>query len=242
MNLRLQQELNDLRARFGSLDRLTADELEELVDCCRRADHPFAEKAKALLDAPAATLRGVPFYPLTVGASIWLDEYAEKWWGDDNNRYFWALVYALVHARARAAFACLTSEDSARRAIRRMALHFVFSRRALEEAVDKALGRSGNDAPDTREPDAAEREAAMTDWSAMVARLEVESGIVRDDWLWGRSAEYTVRAYHELHVFAARASGGDDRRRMFDELDRAINALARLKKRIKERLANEQGR
>lgn len=239
MNLRLQQELNDLRAHFGSLDRLTADELEELVDCCRRADHPFDEETKALFDAPAARLRGADFYPLTVGASIWLDEYAEKWWGDDNNRYFWALVYALVHARDKDAFSGMDDKRAARRAIVRMALRFAFSRRALEDAVDAALGRSGNDAPDSRGPGAAEREAAMTDWSAMVARLEVESGIMRDDWLWGRSAAYTVRAYHELHVFAARASGGEDRRRMFDELDRAINALARLKKRIKERLANE---
>ena len=242
MNLRLQQELLDLRSRFGSLDRLTADELAELVDCCRRADSPFGEKSKALIDAPAARLRGFEFRPLTVGASIWLDEYAAKWWGDNDNRYFWALVYALVHGHERAAFLYLTSENAARRAICRMSLQFAFSRRALEEAVDKALGRAGNDGRDDEGPDATAQAAAMTDWTAVVARLEAESGIGRDEWLWGRSAEYTVRAYYELHSFAARCSGAAEKRRMFDELDRAINALARLKKRIKERLENEQGR
>ena len=233
MSLRLEQEFADIRKRYGSLDNLTADEIAGLVDCCRRADNPFGDMNGSLVDAPVAVVRGQSFYPLTVGASIWLDEFVVKWWGNDDTCYFWALVYALVHAREKDAFTGLVEESAARWAILKTCLRFTFAKAELEKAVDLALGRAKSEPDRTHHPD----ESSKTDWFALVSRLEATSGIARDDWLWGRSAAYTVKAYHEMHAFAAANAGARSGCRAFDELDKAINALARLKKSIKERLA-----
>ena len=232
MSLRLEQELADIRKRYGSLDNLTADEIEGLVDCCRRADNPFGDLNGSLVDAPVAVVRGQGFYPLTVGASIWLDEFVLKWWGNDDTCYFWAVVYALIHAREKDAFTGLVEESAARWAILKTCMRFTFAKADLEKAVDLALGRAKSQ-PKQGVPDT----DAKTDWFALVARLEAASGIKRDDWLWGRSATYTVKAYHELHAYASASAGAGRGVRAFDELDKAINALARLKKSIKERLA-----
>ena len=230
MSLRLQKELADIKARFGSLDALTADELEEIVDCCRRMDDPFGDASASLLDVPVAHLRGADFRRLTVGASIWLDEYADRWWGGDDSRYFWALVYALTHSGDPDAFLPLQTERAARAAILRTALRFAFSRRALERAVDAALGRT--DAAPRRMPG---EPRVKTEWFSILASLESASGVPLKEWLWGRSAAYTVKAYQEMRHLAS-MRGGSEGARMFDELDAAINALARAKKRIKDRL------
>ena len=230
-NLRLQTELNDLRRRYKvRLEDLTADEITDLVDCCRRVENPYGEAGVVLSDLPVARIKGVNIYPLTIGASVWLDEYAEAWWGKDNTCYFWALVFAMVHAHDRDVFAELTERGAARRAILLTCLRFIFDRRTLEQAVDKALG-----APciEDREKMGAE---TRSDWVAFLARLETQTGIRKDEWLWGKSAAYTIRAYRDLHAFAAKYAATGDKVRVFDAMDRALNALARLKKRIKDRL------
>ena len=220
-NRRLEAELAGIRSRFGTIDGLTADEIVTLVDACRRADFPFGDANRELLDMPAAVVRGWEFRPLTVGASVWLDEYAAKWWGDDSNRYFWALVYALVHGHERAAFTSLTSEEAARNAIRRMSLHFAFGRKALERAVDAALGRRERKANAVEADD-----GAPLNWSSIVAELETATGIRRDEWLWGRSEHYTAWAYSKMRNQIAMRVGGSSRR-AFDALDRAIQHLDR---------------
>ena len=239
-NLGLQRELDDLRTRYGvTLDRLTADEIAGLVYCTRRIADPYGAAGVSVIDVPVARVRGIDFHPLTVGASVWLEEYAEKWWGDDATCYFWAIVYALVHAHEREAFALLTERGAARVAIVRTCLRLALSRNEVENAVDKALGRVC-DLYDAGEPE--ERRAARTDWIGFVARLEAQTGIARDEWLWGRSAAYAQRAFQDIHAFASRHSPSRAKVRVFDEMDRAVNALARLKKGIRDRVLAEDAR
>ena len=231
-NRRLEAELAGIRSRFGTIDGLTADEIVSLVDACRLADAPFGDSERELLDMPAAVVRGWEFRPLTIGASVWLDEYAAKWWGDDDNRYFWALVYALVHGHERAAFTMLTSEEAARRAIRRMALHFAFGRKALERAIDAALGRR-----DQKPEAGGDGSKGPINWSEIVAELEAGTGIRRDVWLWGRAEKYALHAYREMRrIVSARLGGGATGRRMLDALDHALQNLAEVKHAIKTRL------
>ena len=236
-NRGLQKELDDLRTRYGvTPDRLTADEIVGLVDCTRRIADPYGAAGVSVIDVPVARVRGIDFHPLTVGASVWLEEFAEKWWGDDATCYFWAIVYALVHAHEREAFALLTERGAARAAIVRTCLRLALSRAEVENAVDKALGRVC-DLYDAGAPE--ERKAARNDWTGFVARLEAQTGIPRDEWLWGRSAAYAKRAYQDLHAFAASMSNTRAKVRVFDEMDRAVNALARLKKGIRDRVLAE---
>ena len=234
-NARLDAELSSVRRRFGSIDLLTADEIAALVDACRLADSPFGEDDAEMADFPTAVVRGVEFRPLTIGASVWLDEYAGKWWRDNDSRYFWALVYALVHGRDKSAFLSVLDEPSARRAIRRMALRFTFSRRALERAVDAALGSVQ---PRADKPDASHKSVP---WNEMVLALETHSGIPREDWLWGRGAKYAAHAYAEMRSAIA-ARSGKAAPRMLDSLDGALQSLAVVKKRIKDRLSKAKPR
>jgi len=170
-----------------------------------------------------------------VGASVWLDEYAAKWWGDNNTCYFWALVFAIVHGHERDTFANLTERHTARAAILNTCIRLAFTRKEVEKAIDKALGRIDNPFAEDREVDG----NAHTDWVAFLARLETQTGIAKEEWLWGKSASYTVRAYQDLHTFAASYAANGSKVRVFDEMDRAINAMARLKKSIKDRLEKE---
>ena len=236
-NGRLQSELDDLRERFGlSPDRLTADEVAAFVDCCRRIDNPYSA-ANAELLGDAVELNGVALHPLTVGASVWLDEYANRWWGRCGKfrRYFWAMAYAMVHAHDPEAFALARTEAEATRRIVLTCLRFAFSMDALKDAMNRCLGLRDAGPSESRK----EREAAAADWRRIVARLEASSGIRRDEWVWGRTARHVSVAYAELRRFE-KAASGERSARVRDELDDAVNALARLKKSIKDRIEREK--
>jgi predicted negative regulator of RcsB-dependent stress response len=74
-----------------------------------------------------------------------------------------------------------------------------------------------------------------------VALLEVKSGISAKEWLWGKSFLSLAKAYTELHRFAdAFSFGGKLKKRMTDELDEALNDLARVKVAIARRIKAER--
>ena len=83
----------------------------------------------------------------------------------------------------------------------------------------------------------------QTDWTEVVTRLESQSGIKSAEWVWGRSLDYTQRAYIDLSRFA-KAMGGikGQTNRMQDELDRALNNLARVKADIINRVEAERAK
>lgn len=242
----LENALRDLRDRFGAeASALTADEMFDLVACVRRVESPFAEVNADAMGFPVKVCEGVYLWRLTAGASAWLDDCAGVWWGGekDAQRYFWALCYALANARDREAFVGLDTPRKAREAIRKFALRVPATQGELARAVDKALGR----VPDADDPKtgATPPKECVLDWSRLVARLEGQSGVRADEWLWGRSAGYTVRAYNDLAAFARRygaAVGGGEEQRMTDLLDEAMNALARCKARIGRRIRDERAR
>ena len=234
----LKRELRDLEERYGaSVGDLTADELERLVLACRRVERPFSNVNMALVERPVRVCEGVYLWPITAGAQIWLEEFAAEWWKPDSMMYKWARVYALAHAREPEAFASLQDKPSARKAIVKTLLRFACHGAELQDAVDRCYGIRDQVAPEKKRKSEVR---AQTDFASLVARLEVESGIPAGTWLWGRSMVQTMTAYVELHEFAAAFSAGGDRKRMKDELDEAINDLARLKRDIHVRLMAEK--
>ena len=88
-------------------------------------------------------------------------------------------------------------------------------------ALDEVLGLK---------PRAARRrseDGAAADWAALCARLETQTGIPADEWMWKRSGAYAILAYNDLHEFARAYSGGRGGH-MTDELDEAMTALRSL--------------
>lgn len=233
---RLDNELKRLQALGVSPDDLNADEIDALVTACRRVENPFKDANADAMGIPVCVCEGVFMWRLTAGASAWLDEYALKWWGrDGDKRYFWALVYALVNARSREAFAGLTDEKKAREAVVSCVLRIPAKMEEIEYAVDVALGRRR----DTRRRGNAIDESV--NWAHVAARLEAQSGIKSDEWLWGRSVGYTIRAYNDLLRFAAATSKtASEFARKQDELDDALNSLAALRREIVARVMAEQ--
>ncbi len=230
--LRFQKEAQSLRERHGvGVGDLTAGELAALVHAVERVCSPFTDVNAELAERPVFVCRGVWFWRPTAGAQMWLDEYAARWWPRGTLRWKWAQAYALKNARDAEAFAPLTTRWRAEKAIVRCALRLPVHGAELQDALNRAYGVMPHDAPRRRRSRAERMKAeAQTDFASIVARLEVESGIPRDTWLWGRSLTYTLNAYVQMHQFAAAFSmSGGERSRMRDELDDALRNLASVK-------------
>ena len=239
MSRRLQSVLADLHDRYGATAAdLTADELEALVFACKRVDNPFSEINAELMEQPIHVCKGVWMWPLTAGAAVWLTEYASKWWKSTSTMYRWAQAYALVNGRCEGAFLSLDTKWRARAAILKTVLSFGCHIGELNAAIDRAYGVD----PYHVEPKATKHdEQADVDFAALVARLEVSSGISVDQWLWGRSLVSMMKSYRELSALAKAALGGEKANTQM-ELDEAVANLARICAKIGERLRerNEQ--
>ena len=230
--LRFQKEAQSLRERHGiGMDDLTAGELAALVHAVERVCSPYTDMNVELVERPVFVCKGVWFWRPTAGAQIWLDEYAAKWWPKKSRRWKWAQVYALKNARDAEAFAPLVTRWEAEKAIVACALRLPVHGAELQDAINRAYGIMPHDAPrKARSRVERMRAEAETDFAAIVARLEVESGIPRSIWLWERSIVYAMNAYCQMHEFAAAFSmSGKDRSRMVDELDDAMRNLAAVK-------------
>ena len=242
MSLRFQSEVADLQSRGITFADFLPEEVERFVRAVDKCDNPFSEANAELVGIPITACEGVYFWKLTIGASVWLDQYAKKWWLDcgRNKAYFWAIVYALIHARDSRAFAELTDEETAYERIKADALALAVNEEELTEAVDYALNLT-NTEPKATKKDRQVRK--QTDWTEVVTRLESQSGIKSAEWVWGRSLDYTQRAYIDLSRFA-KAMGGikGQTNRMQDELDRALNNLARVKADIINRVEAERAK
>ena len=246
--MHFEKALRQLRERGVEVGDLTPGEVFALCEACRRCASPFSDVDAELAERPVFVCRGVWLWPLTAGAQVWLSEYAAKWWRRESLRWRWAQVYALRHARERDAFVGLTDRWRAEAAVLRCALTLPVHGEELTAAMARAYGidphalRSGRASRPRRA--AARRDAsphpapgARHDFASLVARLEVESGIPRETWLWGRSLGYMLKAYYELHAFAAAyARDGQARERMRDELDEAMGELAKVRAAIVRRV------
>lgn len=238
MSLRFQCEIDALRQKGITMNDLTGDEIEALVEAVARVRNPFTEVNADALRNPLYDRNGVVLYPLTIGAVVWLEEYARRWWGNSPKAYFWAIVFALIHSREKGVFEEYSkSEESAYNAIKNEGLKLCVCEDELADAIDAALNFRRPDDGRRREND--EREAGV-DWAQIILTLEVNSGIPAEKWIWERSADYAVRAYKQLADKIQRMGGGKPPPRAKDELDHAMNALARVRAGIIERIEAER--
>ena len=221
MSLRLQSELDKLKADGITPADLTASELAALVRACDRCDNPFGAVNAEAAGFPVKVCEGVYLWRLTAGACVWLEEFASRWWPPEAAPRHAALahIYAMRHAREPEAFAGLTDEATAYRAIRDDMLTCA----ATEEEIRAALAAFPDDDADAKRAPA----IGSPDWRYLAQRLEAGTGIPISEWMWRRPARTLAESDRRLAEFAA-AQGGGKAPRMKDELDRAIMALARV--------------
>lgn len=226
-----KKEVAELEAMNIGIADLTADEIVALVKACERMAHPFSMFNAELAGFPHKLKCGTVLYRLTIGATVWLDEYAGKWWSEKTKSYFWALVYALGNARNPKAFETLTDKDIAHKAIAKYSLTIAATEDELLDAIAEMTSEK------------AERKTAEVlsdaDYCEIVRDLEVATGIAADEWVWNKSADWVVRAFNR-HQNIIKQSAGEHTSRMKDELDHATNCLANIRINIVNRVKAEK--
>lgn len=231
MGFYFQKELAALREQGVELSDLTAEEIVELVHATDELENPFTEVNLDAIGFPIRVCEGIVFWRPSVGACVWLEEYARKWWDERPKAYFWALVYALIHGRERSAFDGLTDEDAAFDRIKTEALRLAVHEDELAEKVNAAITFKNHARGNEREV------PTGTDWQKILARVESQTGISGDVWCWGKSADYVLAVWNDLRFFAENYGGsGMKAQRMKNELDHATNRVARIRAAIIQRV------
>ena len=232
-----EKEITNLKQVGVEITDLSGAEIVALVKAVEKLRNPFSGVNLDVVGAPI-TVGGVTLWKLTVGATVWLAEFARNWWlyRGKEKAYFWALVYACVNARRKGAFITLTDEKTAHDAITKMALKMAVYEDELAKAVNDCLEVREATAPKLnkgKEPE--DKPEIQTDWASIIARLEGQTGIPADEWCWNRSADYALRVHEDLQRFA-KAAAGEKVAEMRDEADMATSALAKLRSQIKARV------
>ena len=232
-----EKEITNLKQVGVEITDLSGAEIVALVKAVEKLRNPFSGVNLDVVGAPI-TVGGVTLWKLTVGATVWLAEFARNWWlyRGKEKAYFWALVYACVNARRKGAFITLTDEKTAHEEITKMALKMAVYEDELAKAVNDCLEVREATAPKLnkgKEPE--DKPEIQTDWASIIARLEGQTGIPADEWCWNRSADYALRVHEDLQRFA-KAAAGEKVAEMRDEADMATSALAKLRSQIKARV------
>lgn len=225
----LAQAVSDLQHRMGvDPSQIAPAEWLALARAALRVADPFRDVNADAAGIPVSLPDGTTLWRLTIGANIWLDDVARflpK--GMDDPLFRRALVYACANARSPDAFIGLVSESALRRALRR----FERSVFATTDEINLALNRLFSVRPRSTEPDP----STAADWASLCARLETQTGIPAHDWCWKHSGSYALKAYNDLHDFAA-AYARLKHSRFPDDADRALEALQLVKVAIRNRI------
>lgn len=101
--------------------------------------NPNGNSQQAFFDAPFS-VGGVWLYPMTAGCRMWMNEYADKFFANNQRDYLYAMGFGLAHAMQPETLLVLTNEIDARRAVRRWSCGLKCSDDALTDAVKRVLG------------------------------------------------------------------------------------------------------
>lgn len=235
MTPRLKNEIARLRSKGVRLDDLTPEELVEFIHAVERCDNPYSRVNADAIGIPVEVCDGVYFWRLSIGAIVWLEEFAGKWFADRPEANFWATAYACHHSREKEAFIKLTTEEAAYEAIRDDILQLPCTADEVTRAVNICLDI---DIPQRPIKKVCE---ARNAWEAIIRRLEVGSGIKRDEWLYGCSYEYAIEAHADLIELGKALNGGGGKHSR-DQLDKAVEALEIVKVRIVKRVTAEKAK
>ena len=217
-----ESHLADLRRR--GIEPTLAEQIW-VVDLCRRVVCPFDSERADLIGAPVR-VGGATLWRLTIGAGVWLQDCAFRWWAGDDTRLGMAVAWALAHSRDRDAITAAAAGGAAAAAktIKAWAMELTCTREELDAAIDELMPSAAS------APAAPAGEGAQTDWQAVALDLAVLTGIPVESWVWASSRDQTLRAYARAKAaLIARSGGGYDPREPLEPLSRALQDVAMAK-------------
>lgn len=215
-----QQHLSELKKRWGV--EPTVEEAIWIVRLCERVMCPCEGERSDLCGIPVrAGISDVYLWPLTIGAAVWYQDYAAKWWADNQERMTMALGFALANGRDKSLMrAASLGRESSEKVIKDWAVSLTCTREELEAAFDEILPPS---------KPSGEPNPPKIDWEQIVGEIEAISGIACDHWLWDMSKEATLRAWHRARSVQIARGGGTPGTSVLDPLNVALQELAEAK-------------
>lgn len=162
---------------------LSPEDYAWLYDASRRVIDDGNE-CPALLQVPVS-IGNVTLYPRTIGASLWWDNYGEKWYGTaSKEQHVVALAWMLAHSHDSGLFSRLESKWKADAAILAWSVKVAarITPADLAWGVDRLFGQV--DYVETDDGIRREDSPGAADWGAAIARLCAAYGRRPEYFLW----------------------------------------------------------
>lgn len=132
--------------------------------------------------APIITARGVPFYPITIGALVWLDTCACVWWAARSATLVMAEAFACAHANDAHTFARLSDQHVAERAVFAWAQSIPLTPAELRQIVNVT---GANNIGTEEVPNATwHPQAHAADWGRVIARICKSTNLSPHEAMW----------------------------------------------------------
>jgi len=136
--------------------------------------------------------RNLYLQPLTIGATIWLERYAAKWFANNPRKDLWSVAFAMANSDNKKLITGLTDRQTAWRTIRKfMFRNFFISETKLLKAVNSLLAETNYDYVTINEN---EYKVDATGWGVIVSTLSSKYGIHPINLLWN----YSIQSITEL--------------------------------------------
>lgn len=196
-----QTHLRELRERWHVEPDLA--ESIWIVQLCDRVICPGGAAALDLIGIPERVGRSETWlWPFTIGAAVWFERCACRWFADSPGAIMRAEAFVLAHARDKAVLTAIRDRFTAENRMGEWEAALDCTQAELADAIDRlypAPIKEQTDKPKPRKP--------PPDWDGLVGELEAITGIQSDHWLWDLSMDATIRRLWQARQIAAAGMG-----------------------------------
>jgi len=188
---------------------------------------PNKYETPIFVDVPIK-IGSISFWPPTIQAYMWLEDFAFKWWTDDEDMDLLSVGYALAHAKDVGAFRKLLVRRVADKAVRRWALWRLHCpKEKLRFVVNQVLGDIDRFETDKKKKKKDVYESG--DWGDILALLCSTYQEPADAFLRKYSASTCMGLFKKAQIIQSAQNGGgvgnEDEKRVFHEMRMAIKYL-----------------
>lgn len=222
-------------------------QLHRLACACAGVDDPWEPH----VPDPVLTIKGLTLRKPTFGAALWLEDHADRWWGESEPKMALALIYAMIYGRREFAMRLMHFRPHAERELGKLAKRIAGPFPEVAEAVryfvnsgpSSSLTKSATPGDGVIDPDPPPTVAFIVS-----CVQEVYGGTLKA-YLWGQSKEWTqaqLTQYILRHRGERNEPGkpdpNDPHLLAFTEYNKARDALVELKRKERDELAAEKAK